>query len=140
MIFQQNETSSEINEGKKRRRQLVVTSGDTSELFEFQKEALHQVALLVKPPITTPGVARIGFWWDSIVRILSLKEVQDLACSIRFIRQNCATREINVRQNIDSNCAIVDVPARQLKIDRIPRASTIAWILVVLPPRLVPMN
>ncbi len=121
MLFQQNETSSEINEGKKRRRQLVVTSGDTSELFEFQKEALDQVALLVKPPITTPRIASIGFRRDSIVGILSLNKVQDLSSSIRFIRQNSAAREINVRQNIDGNCGIVYVPARQLKIERIPK-------------------
>ena len=46
-LFQQNEASGKVNKGQKGTGQLIISGSDTPEIFEFEEEALHKMALLV---------------------------------------------------------------------------------------------
>jgi hypothetical protein len=51
VLFQQNHDSSDINERKKRRIQLIVSSEYSAKPFDLLEEALHQMALFVCMPV-----------------------------------------------------------------------------------------
>ena len=80
------------------------------------------MAFFIKKPITFPWIFGIGFRRNGIISILSLNIIQNLACSIGFICQNRAVRNINTRQQINSDAGIMDISACQKETERISKS------------------
>ena len=70
------------------------------------------MTFFIKNPIVFPWISGIGFWRNSIISILPLDIIQNFICSICFIRQNSAFRNINARQQINSNGGIINISTR----------------------------
>lgn len=79
------------------------------------------MALLIERPVTTPGIASIGFEWNDIVSILPLNVVQNFTGSISLVSQDGTVGNIKVGQYIYSNGGIVNVSTGQLKINRVSK-------------------
>ena len=79
------------------------------------------MAFFVKKPVTFPWIFSIRFRRNCVVPILLLDIIQNLSCSICFIRKNGAVGNIDVRQNINGNGRIMYVPTCQLNVNWIAK-------------------
>ena len=69
------------------------------------------MALFIERPVTTPGIASVGFGWNDIVSILPLNVVQNFTGSISLVSQDRTVGNIKVGQYIYSNRGIVNISA-----------------------------
>ena len=66
VLNQNNSNSGQVNEGKKRRIQLVVPGGNMTNLFKLLEEALNQMALFIQPAVYQPQLRNIVLWRNHI--------------------------------------------------------------------------
>ena len=87
-LFDQNSNSSDKNKGQKRIVVLIVSCRNSAKPLNFLKEALYQMPLFVKPPVTIPRIRIIVLGWDDIHRIPFSNIVSDQFCAVSLIAQN----------------------------------------------------
>lgn len=66
VLNQNNSNSGQVNEGKKRRIQLVVPGGNMTNLFKLLEEALNHMALFIQPAVYQPQLRNIVLWRNHI--------------------------------------------------------------------------
>ena len=108
-----------MDKRKKGHGELVIASSDPAKSFEFIEEALDQVALLISVEITKPWLDYIAFGWDRIRCSLLCAVSANGICSVCFITQNVAARNVHSRKQIDGGTGIKHVSAGKQKVDGI---------------------
>ena len=111
-----------MDKRKKGHGELVIASSDPAKNLEFVEEALNQVAFLISVEITKPRLDHIAFGWDRIRCSLLCDVSANGLCSVCFIAQNVAARNIHFRKQINGGTGIKDVSAGKQKVDGIPQS------------------
>ena len=101
---------------------LIIACSDPAKNFEFIEETLNQVAFLIGVEIAEPRLDHITFGWDRIRCSLLCDIGANGLCSICFISQNVAARNVHSRKQIDGGTGIKDVSAGKQKVDGIPQS------------------
>ena len=108
-----------MDKRKKGHGELVIASSDPAKNLEFIEEALDQVAFLISVEIAGPRLNHITFGWDRIRCSLLCDVSANGLCSVCFIAQNVAARNIHFRKQINGGTGIKDVSTGKQKMDRI---------------------
>ena len=108
-----------MDKSKKGHSKLIIACSDPAKKFKFIEEALNQMAFLIGVEIAEPRLDHITFGWDRI-RCSLLSDIgANGLCSICFISQNVAARNVHSRKQIDGGTGIKDVSAGKQKVDGI---------------------
>ena len=108
-----------MDKSKKGHSKLIIACSDPAENFKFIEETLNQVAFLIGVEIAEPWLDYIAFEWDLILFSLLCDIGANGLCSICFISQNVAARNVHSRKQIDGGTGIKDVSAGKQKVDGI---------------------
>ena len=108
-----------MDKRKKGHGELVIASSDPAKNLEFVEEALNQMAFLIGVEIAEPRLDHITFGWDRIRCSLLCDVSANGLCSVCFIAQNVAARNIHFRKQINGGTGIKDVSAGKQKVDGI---------------------
>ena len=108
-----------MDKSKKGHSKLIIACSDPAKNLEFIEEALDQVAFLISVEIAEPRLNHITFGWDRIRCSLLCDVSANGLCSVCFIAQNVAARNIHFRKQIDGDTGIKDVSAGKQKVDGI---------------------
>ena len=108
-----------MDKSKKGHGELVIASSDPAENFKFIEETLNQMAFLIGVEIAEPRLDHITFGWDRIRCSLLCDVSANGLCSVCFITQNVAARNVHSRKQIDGGTGIKDVSAGKQKVDGI---------------------
>ena len=111
-----------MDKRKKEHGELVIASSDPAKNLEFIEEALDQVAFLISVEIAEPRLNHITFGWDRIRCSLLCDVSANGLCSVCFIAQNVAARNIHFRKQINGGTGIKDVSTGKQKMDRISQS------------------
>ena len=111
-----------MDKRKKGHGELVIASSDPAENFKFIEETLNQVAFLIGVEIAEPRLNHITFGWDRIRCSLLCDVSANGLCSVCFIAQNVAARNIHFRKQINGGTGIKDVSTGKQKMDRISQS------------------
>ena len=111
-----------MDKRKKGHGELVIASSDPAKNLEFIEEALDQVAFLISVEIAEPRLNHITFGWDRIRCSLLCDVSANGLCSVCFIAQNVAARNIHFRKQINGGTGIKDVSTGKQKMDRISQS------------------
>ncbi len=103
MLFNQNGNSRDKNESEKGLGKLVVAGGNTAKVLEFVEETLHQMALLVNPPVAIPRVRVVYFWRNAIIASAFEDVFPDFIGAISLIAKYNALHDFNMVKNISGN-------------------------------------
>lgn len=98
---------------------LIIACSDPAENFKFIEEILNQMAFLIGVEIAEPRLDHITFGWDRIRCSLLCDIGANGLCSICFISQNVAARNVHSRKQIDGGTGIKNVSASKQKVDGI---------------------
>ena len=122
---------------KKSVRELVVASGESPVLLEFAEEPLDEIALTIEGEISLAGLAAIGFRRDD-GRDAALGERRDQGVGVVPLAARNASG--STWSSNGTACVMSCAwPGVSDSATGLPSASTMAWILVVSPPRDLPM-
>ena len=105
-----------MDKNKKGHSKLIIACSDPTENFKFLEETLNQVAFLIGVEITEPRLYHITFGWDRIRCSLLCDVSVNGLCSVCFIAQNVAARNIHFRKQINGGTGIKDVSAGKQKV------------------------
>ena len=108
-----------MDKRKKGHSKLIIACSDPAKNLEFVEEALNQVAFLISVEIAEPRLNHITFGWDRIRCSLLCDVSANGLCSVCFIAQNVAARNIHFRKQINGGTGIKDVSAGKQKVDGI---------------------
>ena len=111
-----------MDKSKKGRSKLIIACSDPAKNLEFIEETLNQVAFLISVEITEPGLDHIAFGWNRIRCPLLCDVSANGLCSVCFITQNVAARNIHFRKQINGGTGIKDVSTGKQKMDRISQS------------------
>ena len=111
-----------MDKRKKGHGELIIASSDPAKNLEFIEEALDQVAFLIGVEIAEPRLDHITFGWDRIRCSLLCDVSANGLCSVCFIAQNVAARNIHFRKQINGGTGIKDVSTGKQKMDRISQS------------------
>ena len=99
-----------------------MACSDPVKNLEFIEEALDQVAFLISVEIAEPRLNHITFGWDRIRCSVLCDVSANGLCSVCFIAQNVAARNIHFRKQINGGTGIKDVSTGKQKMDRISQS------------------
>lgn len=99
-----------------------MACSDPVKNLEFIEEALDQVAFLISVEIAEPRLNHITFGWDRIRCSLLCDVSVNGLCSVCFIAQNVAARNIHFRKQFNGGTGIKDVSTGKQKMDRISQS------------------
>ena len=111
-----------MDKSKKGHSKLIIACSDPAKNLEFIEEALDQVAFLISVEIAEPRLNHITFGWDRIRCSLLCDVSANGLCSVCFIAQNVAARNIHFRKQINGGTGIKDVSTGKQKMDRISQS------------------
>ena len=111
-----------MDKSKKGHSKLIIACSDPAKNLEFIEEALDQVAFLISVEIAEPRLDHITFGWDRIRCSLLCDVSANGLCSVCFIAQNVAARNIHFRKQINGGTGIKDVSTGKQKMDRISQS------------------
>ena len=129
-----------MDKRKKGHGELVIASSDPAKNFEFIEKTLNQVAFLISVEITEPRLDHITFGWDRIRCSLLCDVSANGLCSVCFSPRMLLPEIFTSESKSMAALASKMFPPVSRKWTGFPSASTIAWIFVVFPPRLTPIN
>ena len=101
---------------------LIIACSDPAENFKFIEETLNQMEFLIGVEIAEPRLDHITFGWDRIRCSLLCDVSANGLCSVCFIAQNVAARNIHFRKQINGGTGIKDVSTGKQKMDRISQS------------------
>ena len=99
--------------------ELIIACSDPAKNFEFIEETLNQMTFFISVEIAEPRLDHIAFGWDRIRCSLLCDVSANGLCSVCFIAQNVAARNIHFRKQINGGTGIKDVSAGKQKVDGI---------------------
>ena len=111
-----------MDKSKKGHSKLIIACSDPAKNFEFIEETLNQVAFLISVEIAEPRLDHIAFGWDRIRCSLLCDVSANGLCSVCFIAQNVAARNIHFRKQFNGGTGIKDVSTGKQKMDRISQS------------------
>ena len=111
-----------MDKNKKGHSKLIIACSDPTENFKFLEETLNQVAFLIGVEIAEPRLNHITFGWDRIRCSLLCDVSANGLCSVCFIAQNVAARNIHFRKQFNGGTGIKDVSTGKQKMDRISQS------------------
>ena len=111
-----------MDKSKKGHSKLIIACSNPAKNLEFIEEALDQVAFLISVEIAKPRLDHIAFGWDRIRCSLLCDVSANGLCSVCFIAQNVAARNIYFRKQINGGTGIKDVSTGKQKMDRISQS------------------
>ena len=111
-----------MDKSKKGHSKLIIACSAPAENFKFIEETLNQVAFLIGVEIAEPRLNHITFGWDRIRCSLLCDVSANGLCSVCFIAQNVAARNIHFRKQINGGTGIKDVSTGKQKMDRISQS------------------
>ena len=111
-----------MDKSKEGRSKLIIACSDPAKNLEFIEEALDQVAFLISVEIAEPRLNHIAFGWDRVRCSLLCDISANGLCSVCFIAQNVAARNIHFRKQINGGTGIKDVSTGKQKMDRISQS------------------
>lgn len=101
---------------------LIIACSDPAKNFEFIEETLNQMTFFISVEIAEPRLDHIAFGWDRIRCSLLCDVSANGLCSVCFIAQNVAARNIHFRKQIDGGAGIKDVSTGKQKMNRISQS------------------
>ena len=113
--------AGELNEGQEAGSEFAEASGNAPVLFELLKEALDQMALLVKGPVARPGFL-VCLGRDTVIRARRGNEIADCLRAVGLVCNHDGSIQRHGRQRCFCIPGIVEVARRQVNVDRIPQA------------------
>ena len=111
-----------MDKSKKGHSKLIIACSDPAENFKFIEETLNQMAFLIGVEIAEPRLDHITFGWDRIRCSLLCDVSTNGLCSVCFIAQNVAARNIHFRKQINGGTGIKDVSTGKQKMGRISQS------------------
>lgn len=111
-----------MDKSKKGHSKLIIACSDPAKNFEFIEETLNQMTFLISVEIAEPRLDHIAFGWDRIRCSLLCDVNANGFCSVCFIVQNVAARNIHFRKQINGGAGIKDVSTGKQKMDRISQS------------------
>ena len=92
-----------MNKSEEPGSELIETSSNASELFQFVEKAFNEVSLFVLKPIAKPGVGLIGLGRNAEVSIMICNILAQIILSVSLVRHDNRTIQIDVLKDILSN-------------------------------------
>lgn len=92
-----------MNKSEEPGSELIKTSGNTSELFQFVEKAFNEVTLFVLNPIAEPGVGLIGLGRNAEVSIMICNVLAQIILSVSLVRHDNSTIQVDMLKDILSN-------------------------------------
>ena len=111
-----------MNEGEKAGSQLVVARGYSAKLLELEKKLLHQMPLLVLPPIDIPRVVVIRLRWNTKVCIVVGNVLTKSPLPICPVCQHRRSFQLDSAEQFLGHRDVARVPRRQQHLDRIAQS------------------
>ena len=108
-----------MDKGKKGRSKLIIACSDPAKNLELIEETFDQMTFFISVEIAEPRLDHITFGWDRIRCSLLCDVSANGLCSVCFIAQNVAARNIHFRKQINGGTGIKDVSTGKQKMDRI---------------------
>lgn len=106
-----------MNESEKALSEFVIAGGDSAKLLEFLKEALHQMAFFVEPPVAIPGIFLVGLRRDAIRSTGCFNKASDVLRTVGFVTQHHASFQGHITQGSDCLLGIMQVAGGEMHMD-----------------------
>ena len=130
---------SSINKIYERACQLIIACPYSAELFKLIEKTFHKMSFLVDMVIAFPFVYCIGLWRYYTFSPVFSYILPNFLCSVCLAASMLLPFMLSC-DNILIACVLSWIcPAVSFMYSGFPSPSTTAWILVVLPPELLPM-
>ena len=101
--------ASKLNGSKEAGSKLIVASGNTPILFQFLKETLCQMTLLVEEAVVFPGMFIVGLRRDAVRGACLSDKIPDGFGAVCFVCRNCRSFQRCVGQSCFHLCGIMQI-------------------------------
>ena len=108
-----------MDKGEEAGSELVVANGNSAELLELEKEFLHKMAFLVKPPVDIPRVRIIRLGWDAEIRAMVGEKLPEFPLAVSSVRKDSRPLQINPVEQFFSDSDVAGIASRQNDLNRV---------------------